>query len=86
VLSEDATINTTPELRIFADDVRCTHGATVGQLDSEAMFYLRARGIGEKQARDILTVAFARDVLDRVRVEPLRNQLERRLIARLSEA
>ena len=86
VLSEEATIHTKPELKIFADDVRCTHGATVGQLDAEALFYLRSRGIEEAQAREMLTVAFARDMLDRVKVEGLRARLEETLSARLSES
>ena len=76
LLSDDATIDTKPQLEIFADDVKCTHGATVGQLDEEQVFYLRSRGIGEVAARDILTFAFASDVIDRVHVEPLREQLD----------
>jgi Fe-S cluster assembly protein SufD len=85
VLSEDATINTKPELQIWADDVRCTHGATIGQLDAEAIFYLRSRGIGREQARDMLTYAFARDIVERIRVEALRDRLERLLYERLHE-
>lgn len=76
LLSEDATINTKPQLEIFADDVRCTHGATVGQLDRDALFYLRSRGIGVEAARALLTHAFATDILSRVKVEPLRRELE----------
>ena len=83
VLSEDATINTKPELQIHADDVRCTHGATIGQLDPDAIFYLRSRGITREQACDLLTYAFARDVIDRVKVEPLRARLERILVEKL---
>ena len=83
VLSEDATINTKPELQIHADDVRCTHGATIGQLDQEAIFYLQSRGIGKEQARDLLTYAFARDIIDRVKVEPLRARLEKIVLERL---
>ncbi len=83
LLSDDATIDTKPQLEIFADDVKCTHGATVGQLDEEQVFYLRARGIGLEQARDILTFAFASDVISRIHVEPLREQLDRMLQARL---
>jgi len=75
LLSDDATIDTKPQLEIFADDVKCTHGATVGQLDEDQVFYLRARGIGEIEARDMLTFAFAGDVIDRVHVESLRSQL-----------
>jgi Fe-S cluster assembly protein SufD len=76
ILSEDATINTKPELQIHADDVRCTHGATIGQLDRDAMFYLQSRGIEQKMARDLLTYAFAREILDRVKVDALRGRLE----------
>jgi Fe-S cluster assembly protein SufD len=85
VLSEDAVINTKPELQIWADDVRCTHGATIGQLDSEAIFYLQSRGIGREQARDMLTYAFARDIVERIRVEALRDRLEHLLYERLHE-
>jgi Fe-S cluster assembly protein SufD len=80
VLSDDATINTKPQLEIFADDVKCTHGATVGQLDAEALFYLRSRGIGLDEARALLTYAFANDVLGRVKVEALRGRLEAALV------
>jgi Fe-S cluster assembly protein SufD len=83
LLSDDATIDTKPQLEIFADDVKCTHGATVGQLDDEQLFYLRSRGIARESARDILTVAFAADVVDRIHVEPLRNELGRILAAKL---
>ncbi len=85
VLSEDAVINTKPELQIYADDVRCTHGATIGQLDPEGIFYLQSRGIGKEEARDLLTYAFARDVIDRIRVEPLRERLEQVLFERLHD-
>ena len=83
VLSEDATINSKPELQIHADDVRCTHGATIGQLDQEAIFYLQSRGIGKEQARDLLTFAFARDIIDRVKVGSVRARLEQILLERL---
>ncbi|MGH9326961.1 MAG: Fe-S cluster assembly protein SufD [Terriglobia bacterium] len=85
LLSEDAIINTKPELQILADDVRCTHGATIGQLDPEAIFYLRARGIGYESARHLLTRAFANDVIARIRFAPVRERLEASLLARLSE-
>jgi Fe-S cluster assembly protein SufD len=85
LLSDDATIDTKPQLEIFADDVKCTHGATVGQLADDQLFYLRARGIDEIAARDILTFAFAADVIDRVHVEPLREQLDSLLHTRLRE-
>ncbi len=85
LLSEDATIDTKPQLEIFADDVKCTHGATVGQLDEEQVFYLRARGIGEADARDLLTFAFASDVINRLHVEPLRARLDAMLRTRLQQ-
>jgi Fe-S cluster assembly protein SufD len=75
LLSDDATMNTKPQLEIFADDVKCTHGATIGQLDDEQLFYLRSRGIDLDAARDILTSAFAREVIDRITIEPLRRQI-----------
>ncbi len=81
LLSDDATINTKPQLEIYADDVKCTHGATVGQLDADALFYLRARGLDRESARALLTYAFANDVIDRVKVEPLRARLEEALLA-----
>ena len=80
LLSDDATINTKPQLEIFADDVKCTHGATVGQLDDRQLFYLQSRGIGESQARALLTFAFANDLIGRVRVPELRRTLESRLL------
>lgn len=76
LLSEEAKINTKPQLEIFADDVKCSHGATTGQLDEEALFYLRARGIDMQAAKALLTYAFAADVLDHVTVEPLKEYLE----------
>jgi len=79
VLSDDAVIDTKPELQIWADDVRCTHGATIGQLDEEMMFYLRSRGIGSAEARSLLIYAFAKDVVDRVKVPALRESLEKHL-------
>ncbi|MGA2593829.1 MAG: Fe-S cluster assembly protein SufD [Bryobacteraceae bacterium] len=83
VLSEEAVINTKPELQIHADDVRCTHGATIGQLDGEGIFYLRSRGIGLADARNLLIYAFARDIVDRIKVASLREQLEKLLLEKL---
>lgn len=77
LLSDRAEISTRPQLEIYADDVRCTHGATVGQLDEGAIFYLRARGIGLEAARQILVEAFAGEALGLVTVEPVRAHLER---------
>ena len=81
LLSGQAQINTKPQLEIFADDVKCTHGATVGQLDAEALFYLRARGIMRGDARSMLIRSFAGDIVARVKFQPLRERLERWLLA-----
>ena len=83
LLSEHAQINTTPQLEIFADDVRCTHGATVGQLDDDAMFYLRSRGLSHARARNVLIHAFASDILDRIKIAPIRAHLDRVLLEQL---
>jgi Fe-S cluster assembly protein SufD len=85
LLSPKAEIDTKPQLEIDANDVRCTHGATIGQLDAEALFYLQARGIGAAQARHLLTYAFAADLLERVNVAPLRDHFEHVLMRTLSE-
>ncbi|HXA52498.1 MAG TPA: Fe-S cluster assembly protein SufD, partial [Candidatus Acidoferrum sp.] len=85
VLSDDATINTKPELQIWADDVRCTHGATIGQLDSEMLFYLQSRGIAKMDARNLLIYAFAQDIVDRIKVQSLRDSLERILFEKFHE-
>jgi len=86
LLSEKAIIDTKPGLEIYADDVKCTHGATIGQIDPEAVFYLRSRGIGLQEARDLLTYAFANDVLERIKYEPLRERLREGLFARLARS
>jgi len=83
LLSDDAQINTKPQLEIFADDVKCTHGAAVGQLDDDAIFYLRSRGLDFDQARTLLIQAFAGDILGRIRVEALREQLEAEMLRQL---
>jgi Fe-S cluster assembly protein SufD len=83
LLSEDAQINTKPQLEIFANDVRCTHGAAVGQMDDEALFYLRARGLSEQDARRILIKAFAGDVLNRLPLVALATRLDQELMLRL---
>jgi len=85
LLSEDAIINTKPQLEIYADDVKCTHGATVGQIDPEAVFYLRSRGIGAAEAKKLLTFAFANDVMERIKYQPLREQLAARMYERLAK-
>ena len=70
-----------PELEIHADDVQCSHGCTTGDIDAEALFYLRARGIGAQQARSLLTFAFANDILRHIKVEPMRRELEDHFLA-----
>jgi Fe-S cluster assembly protein SufD len=85
LLTDGATINTKPQLEIFADDVKCTHGAAIGQLDDEAIFYLRARGLTFAEARDMLIHAFAGHVLDGVQIPELRDALEAELFDQLAK-
>lgn len=82
LLSDAARVDTKPQLEIFADDVKCSHGATVGQLDKESMFYLRSRGIGKERAKQILIYAFANDVLKNIRQDEVRQKLEQVLSTR----
>ena len=77
LISDKASINTKPQLEIFADDVKCSHGCTIGQLDDSAMFYLRSRGIPEKEARALLMFAFSNNVLDSVKIPELKNRITR---------
>jgi len=86
LLSEDARINTKPQLEILANDVKCTHGAAVGQLDEEALFYLRSRGLSRDAARRLLIEAFAIDVLNRMPLDPVRAAVEARLQRQLAIA
>jgi Fe-S cluster assembly protein SufD len=83
LLSGEAIANSNPQLEIYADDVKCTHGSTVGQLDEDAVFYLRSRGIGIEAARSLLTYAFASELVERIPVEPVRHALEEFLFSRL---
>jgi Fe-S cluster assembly protein SufD len=83
LLSPNAEADPKPQLEIFADDVKCTHGATVGQLDSDALYYLRSRGVCETEARALLTFAFANDVITHMRLEPVRERLENLIKTRL---
>jgi Fe-S cluster assembly protein SufD len=83
LLSDDATINTMPQREIFADDVMGTHGAAIGQLDDDAMFSLRARGIAERDARDILIHAFAGEILDHIAIDAVRAKIEKAVFAKL---
>ncbi len=84
LLSTEALVNTTPQLEIFADDVKCTHGATIGRLNEEELFYLRTRGIDEEAARALLTYAFASDLLGMLKFKPMQCQLDLVLLAHMS--
>lgn len=77
LLSEEATVNSQPQLEIYADDVKCTHGATVGRLDQNAIFYLRSRGIDQARARRMLIFAFASEILEHIKLAPAREELEK---------
>jgi Fe-S cluster assembly protein SufD len=83
LLSETASVNTKPQLEIWADDVKCSHGCTTGALDEEPMFYLRSRGVPEKQARALLMFAFVEDILDKIQVPALREHIENLMAERL---
>jgi len=85
LLSDTATMNSKPELEIYADDVKCSHGSTTGQLDEDAVFYLRSRGLSQRSALALLLTAFAADVLEQVSDESLRTVLENKVQERLSE-
>ncbi len=76
LLTDEARINTKPHLEIFADDVKCGHGATTGQMDTEAMFYLRSRGINENEARQMLMYAFAAEIINKIDIKPLRERID----------
>ena len=86
ILSDKALVNSNPQLEIFADDVKCTHGSTTGQLDEDALFYLRSRGIGEGAARSLLIYAFASDCIEQVEFKPVRKDLRELLIDRLPQS
>jgi Fe-S cluster assembly protein SufD len=83
LLSADAVVNTQPQLEIYADDVKCSHGSTIGQLDGDALFYLRSRGLGPAEARNLLSFAFASDIVGRLKIESLRRRLDDYLVRRL---
>jgi len=83
LLSDDAIIHTKPELEIYADDVKCTHGATVGQLDDKAMFYLRTRGINKKDARQLLMRAYVGEVIEKINNEKIRTEIMKTVLERL---
>src|SRR5205085_9814566 len=77
LLSETAIIDSKPTLEIHNDDVKCNHGSTIGQIEQESLFYLRSRGIGEEEARNLLVHAFASEIVDRIKIEPVREQVRR---------
>lgn len=83
LLSEGATIDTKPQLEIFADDVKCSHGCTVGQLNENALFYLRARGISKKEAQALLLYAFANDAMENIDIDPLKLKISKLLAEKL---
>ena len=83
LISDKATINTKPQLEIFADDVKCSHGCTIGQLDEDALFYLQSRGIPKKEARALLMYAFANNVLESVRISELKTSINRLIAEKL---
>ena len=85
LLSESAVVDTRPQLEILNNDVKCTHGAAVGQLDEGAIFYLKTRGIGDKEAQRLLSYGFAMEVLDCVKLEPVHTELDRLILARLQD-
>ena len=85
LLSETAIADSKPTLEIHNDDVKCSHGSTIGQLAEEPMFYLRSRGIGEEEARNLLVYAFAGEIVDRMKVEPIAEQVRRALFAAMPE-
>ena len=80
MLSDNSTIDSKPQLEIYADDVKCSHGCTIGQLDEEALFYMRSRGIGISEAKAVLTYAFASEVIESLSIPELKN-LSQKLLA-----
>ena len=82
-MTDDASIDTKPQLEIYADDVACSHGCTIGQLNEDALFYLRSRGIAKKEAQAMLLYAFANDVLENIKIAELKNKLNRIIAEKL---
>jgi Fe-S cluster assembly protein SufD len=83
LLSSDTRVDTKPQLEIFADDVKCAHGATVGQLDEEELFYLKSRGLHDELARNLLTYGFAEELVDKIKIESIKRQLDEAILNRL---
>ena len=86
LLSDDAEIDTKPELEIYADDVKCNHGATIGQLDNDMLFYLRSRAVDEQTARSLLTYAFVDEIINNISFQSIKNKLEHLIIGRLPDS
>jgi len=83
LLTDDAKMDTKPQLEIYADDVKCSHGATIGQLDNDALFYLQSRGINKREARLMLMFGFAHEVIQNIKIEPLRERMDKLVMQRL---
>jgi Fe-S cluster assembly protein SufD len=83
LLSNDARVDTKPQLEIFNDDVKCSHGATVGQLEDEELFYLLSRGISENLAKNLLTYGFAEEIINKIEIEAIKNELDTMVLNRL---
>jgi Fe-S cluster assembly protein SufD len=85
LLSETAIVDSKPNLEIHNNDVKCNHGSTIGQIDEEQLFYLRSRGLDEAEARSLLIFAFASEIVDRMKIEPVREQVRRALFRQMPE-
>ena len=83
LLSDKARVDTKPQLEIYADDVKCAHGAAVGQIDPEELFYLEARGIGPELGRNLLTYGFAEEVIGKIKIDSIRSQLDEFVLRQL---
>ena len=82
-MDDGASINSKPQLEIFADDVKCSHGCTIGQLDEDSLFYMRTRGIPEKEARGLLLYAFANDALEKIKIPELKARITKLIAKKL---
>src|SRR5207247_9039801 len=83
MLSNEARVDTKPQLEIFADDVKCAHGAAIGQLEADEMFYLESRGIRPELARNLLTYGFAEEVIEKIKIDSIRRELDEAVLNRL---
>jgi len=86
LLSDTATVSAMPSLEIYAEDVKCSHGATSGQLDPEALFYMHARGIGPEKAKELLTYAFAKEVIDKIQSSEERQEIDKKVQRKLEKS